>query len=888
VVKNVTNADGSIVIAVDADDQDAQKKLNSITKKIERIEETIYKKQQERIPLAKQADDLTVQLDAASKKLYEMQNTAGIPTSKIATQEETVKGLQAEWSRVQRKLESIDSSIARSNVDLDLEKEKAGEVQRQLAATSESASRMPEALDMANQSMEKFANRVAGLARRVFVFSLITSALRAMRTWMSKVVKTNSEATAAMAQLKGALLTLAQPLVNVIIPAFTALVQVLTKIVTAIANVTAKLFGTTIQQSAAAAESLNAEVDALDDVGSSAKKASKSMASFDEINQLSSDDSTSGGGSSTSTAADFSSAYASDLDEITAIASSALLAIGVILALSGINVPLGIALIALGAVGLVSVISSNPGAILEILQGTIGEIVALVSVAFLAIGAILVMVGGPNFLPLGIGLLAMGAVGLAATVAANWDWLSEQLQGALGVVTGIVGGFALVIGIILCLTGTQLPLGVALIAAGAAALVSTIAANWDWLSDALQGPLGIATGIVGGFTLVIGIILCLTGVQIPLGVALIAAGAIALITTVAANWDWLKDHLDHVLAVVEMVVGMAMLVIGIILCLTGVNLPYGIALIASGAITLVSRVADNWEWLSGKLQGVLGVVTAIVGVFVLAIGIILCLTGTNLPLGIALIAAGAIVLVTTVAANWSWLAEKLQGEMGIVTAAVSVFLLAIGLILCMTGVNLPLGIALVAAGAVGLVTVTALNWDAILQKLKGVWEKIKAWWDSSVKKYLTIDYWKNVGKDIIDGFLKGLKNAWTTVTSWVSDAVSGIKEAFSSASSSASAITTSTNSASSKVRVAAPALATGAVIPPNREFMAVLGDQKSGTNIETPLATMVQAFRQALAEANYNGSSDAVLMLDKTELGRIVYKLNKAEGNRVGVSLTGG
>jgi len=31
-----------------------------------------------------------------------------------------------------------------------------------------------------------------------------------------------------------------------------------------------------------------------------------------------------------------------------------------------------------------------------------------------------------------------------------------------------------------------------------------------------------------------------------------------------------------------------------------------------------------------------------------------------------------------------------------------------------------------------------------------------------------------------------------------------------------------------------PALAKGAVIPPNKEFLAVLGDQKSGTNIEAP------------------------------------------------------
>lgn len=50
-----------------------------------------------------------------------------------------------------------------------------------------------------------------------------------------------------------------------------------------------------------------------------------------------------------------------------------------------------------------------------------------------------------------------------------------------------------------------------------------------------------------------------------------------------------------------------------------------------------------------------------------------------------------------------------------------------------------------------------------------------------------------------------------------------------------------------------PLLANGAVIPPNREFMAVLGDQKHGTNIETPLDTMVQAFNMALAQ---NGATN--------------------------------
>ena len=38
-----------------------------------------------------------------------------------------------------------------------------------------------------------------------------------------------------------------------------------------------------------------------------------------------------------------------------------------------------------------------------------------------------------------------------------------------------------------------------------------------------------------------------------------------------------------------------------------------------------------------------------------------------------------------------------------------------------------------------------------------------------------------------------------------------------------------------------PRLAQGAVIPPNQEFLAVLGDQSNGTNVEAPLSTIQDA-----------------------------------------------
>ena len=49
-----------------------------------------------------------------------------------------------------------------------------------------------------------------------------------------------------------------------------------------------------------------------------------------------------------------------------------------------------------------------------------------------------------------------------------------------------------------------------------------------------------------------------------------------------------------------------------------------------------------------------------------------------------------------------------------------------------------------------------------------------------------------------------------------------------------------------------PYLAKGAVLPPNKPFLAMVGDQKNGTNIEAPLATIEQALRNVMAEQGFD------------------------------------
>ncbi len=88
-----------------------------------------------------------------------------------------------------------------------------------------------------------------------------------------------------------------------------------------------------------------------------------------------------------------------------------------------------------------------------------------------------------------------------------------------------------------------------------------------------------------------------------------------------------------------------------------------------------------------------------------------------------------------------------------------------------------------------------------------------------------------------------------------------------------------------------PKLAQGAVIPPNREFLAVLGDQKHGTNIEAPLDTIKQAVAEVLAQVNvggsggFNGRIEVPVIIDGREIARAV---REAEGNMGTQTVFGG
>lgn len=218
----------------------------------------------------------------------------------VAAQEKEVEAARAAWSNVKHEVRNINMELETERTRLAGMVNEAGDLTIQEVCSAEAANGMSRAMDAVNTRMDKFVNRVKALAKRVLFFSVITAALRRLRSWMSEAIQSNDEAAAAMAKLKGALLTLAQPLLSVLIPAFTVVVNLLARLVTVAAQLMAMIFGKSIKQTSAAAKAMNAEKTAIEGVGSAAKETAKNLSGLDEINTWDSGSSGGGGGGASS------------------------------------------------------------------------------------------------------------------------------------------------------------------------------------------------------------------------------------------------------------------------------------------------------------------------------------------------------------------------------------------------------------------------------------------------------------------------------------------------------------------------------------------------------------------------------------------------------------
>lgn len=328
----MANADGSVIFSCDLDSTKAQKKLSKLRDKISELNGELEKETGNKLNLEKQLDAASqaakateervkalkkeverlndrewIQKQGFTQSAYQTQvlDRRAAAEAELKQQEELLRTQTKEVKTLSTAYEETTANIDSMTVKLDKAKVAAGEMIANVEQERKEREAENSALAKAGQYAARFRDQVKSLARSMLVFSVITAALTALRKQIKAAIATSAEASDAFARLKGALLTLAAPLMDVLIPALTWLMNLLAAIVSEIVTIISILSGKSKKSMEASGKNLYKEAAAIDATGKAAKEATDALAAFDEINKLSTTTSVGGGGGASAIAPDF-------------------------------------------------------------------------------------------------------------------------------------------------------------------------------------------------------------------------------------------------------------------------------------------------------------------------------------------------------------------------------------------------------------------------------------------------------------------------------------------------------------------------------------------------------------------------------------------------------
>lgn len=524
-------ADGSVVFSIGADDAEAQKKLNQLRKDIEKTERAINSSAEKRSGIADSLAQAREEAEQTAAKIQELQTLLNegqgfIDSSKHispddyanlqATQRDLTGELQmqealyakqsANVSKLEGQEANITSQLEAQTAKLETQKEEAGAVEATLAR--EATTTMPNvsaAISEVNTNLKKgFKNILKwGFGIRS-TFILIRRLRSAIKEGISDYAKGDPETQKNLDALKTSLNGVKAswgaafaPIVNAVIPLLQKLIgwlQTAAEYVSMFFNaISGKgTYKKAIANNAALARSYGG-------AGKAAKDAKKQLMGFDEINKLNAEDSGGGGGGSMP--------LANYVDE---------------------DIP------------------DKFQKVIDYIKKNILELEAIASLAFLAIGMILLFTWTKPLL--GLGLIIAG-LAMGYQVVMNWDALPDAMRKEISIIAGLLGLGLMVIGAILTFSGTNIPLGIGMMIAGGIMAGTTVALNWDKVKDYISENIADIMVILGIGIAVVGAVLAFSGVNIPLGIALMAAGGAAFLGGVgmSVNWDYVKDKVKNVI-----------------------------------------------------------------------------------------------------------------------------------------------------------------------------------------------------------------------------------------------------------------------------------------------------------------------------------------------------
>lgn len=350
--------------------------------------------------------------------------------AKVDAAAEGVRNAQASVSGIDANLEAANAELASATA-------RAGDLSAKFQQAERRATKLKNPIDMASASVDKLVKRIKRLAINAAIFSVVAKWFSAFKDRIKDAIATNEDAAQAMSRLKGAVLTVIQPIIDAAVPALTAMANALTHVIT----LTMSLFGKDfLANNKKAAKDLSEKADAIDGVADAAKNAKNSIAGFDELNVMNSNDvASSSKGGTTSPNFDFDM-DASEMSAELNVILAAVTAIAVGLAawkisssfLSGVGeTSIAIGLLLAGITAVVFALQDwiTTGALTD-------EMCAVLVIGILAIGAAIALLTG-SWIP----LLIAAIVALVAVFFQMFGDTEQLMQGLKEIFSGFIDFF---------------------------------------------------------------------------------------------------------------------------------------------------------------------------------------------------------------------------------------------------------------------------------------------------------------------------------------------------------------------------------------------------------------------------------------------------------------
>ena len=639
---------------------------------------------------------------------------------------EAIQKIKQQLETAQLNLEGSQIAQERANAAVSAYVEK----QRLAALTTQKVS----------EQFKKFTKRIAGLAKRVFIFTMITKALRTMRKMLLSTIGADKQMSTSLAQIRGNLISAFAPIYNYILPAIRTLLAWLAKLTAVVSVFINSLFGKTASQADASAKALYNQASATEAAGDAAEKAKKQLSGLDEMNRWESNNSSGGGGGGSSgIAPKFDLSDQVDTGKIGKIAA-------VVRELSPY-----VAAVAAGF------------AAWKIGKKFLGNLSKAKQLALAVAGAVLMAINVVDMLKNGI----------------NFDNLTGYIIGAAAAVTGLGLAFGVLGGAITAIVAGLVLLGVAI---------------RDVIKNGFNNK--NLTAITVALLTIGGAIAIITGAWIPLLIAAIAA----VVVWIVAKWTSIKEWISKTISSID------------------AAFEQHLANVEAGVAAAVDWVIEKWtavkEWISKTISSI----------------------DAAFEQHLANVEAGVAAAVDWVIEKWTAVKDWFSGLW-----------------------------EKVASGAVAA-------WDGI----KSAFKSVPEWFQSKFR-----DAWQKVkdvfstGGRIWSGIKEGIESTFRTVVNAIIRGMNTIIAVpFNRINSMLNMIRNASFLGISPFQnlwgvnplpvPQIPMLARGAVIPANRQFLAVLGDQHNGNNLEAPESLLRKIVRE---EAGGAGSRyEFIARLDRRTL----------------------